>query len=153
MANLGKLRSRFCRTPVGLVAAFALLLPLPARCASCAASHDQCPRCSAAKAGDQGSPTDSVRSCCQHRSETPATDNGVSGEQSHPLCGCGFESAPRNTQPTAKASITADVMAAAPALATIPSNLNAAGASATATSIASLPPPIPHRILHCSWII
>jgi hypothetical protein len=147
-----------------LAAAIALLLPPPARCASCATGNDRCPSC-ATHAAASGHVAEFVRNsdshepthaCCRRNVEsdsTPSASTSTNSVQpSQHACGCGVHSAPRTVPPVAKALASPDLNAEAIVAVDLPRLLAATG-PVTADFVLSDAPLIPHRILHCSWII
>jgi hypothetical protein len=74
-------------------------------------------------------------------------------QRSRHACGCGFRHVPRSTPPVEKTLISPELSAGL--IATAVSSV-APSIQETTTgdlTLAALPPRIPHRILHCSWII
>jgi hypothetical protein len=139
-----------------LVAAITLL-PVPGRCASCSIGTEQCSRCTANR-HEPPSPTKSEpAACCErHASEsarTTAADDACNDAGVRHVCGCSLRPAHRTTPSIDKTSVAPELNAGL-VLATIsPIYLSATSSPAVALDLAALPPPIPHRILHCSWII
>jgi len=136
------------RSVVALLVASALILPPPAHCASCDSGAVNCSQCELAAANHQHP----ARPCCQrHAAAHPATakDNCI-GWQSR-TCNCNIRPLDRPVVSSEQVSISnhfAISHAPAPQLAEGPSDFESA-----AWGIANLPPPVPHRVLHCSWII
>ncbi|MCI0331695.1 MAG: hypothetical protein L0228_00540 [Planctomycetes bacterium] len=182
MATLAHFAARPARTAVALAAALALLLPLPARCASCSSGDDRCPRCAAAQVaeslrskirrgedsnlrlGETQPHRDShsasrrdASTCCQRResAHSAPTSGAAVGTAKHVLhtCGCRLLPVQRTTPPVEKVNSSPELVAGLSLVAILPLNPSACDASAGDFTLANLPPPIPHRILHCSWII
>ena len=138
------------RGAVALFLASALILPLPAHCASCDAGAVNCSQCELAAANNQHS----VLPCCERHAAADAhsvrgNDNCV-GWQSR-TCNCNIRPIDRSVVSIEQVSIAdhfAISHAPAPLLAEAPSSFEIA-----ARGFANLPPPVPHRVLHCSWII
>jgi hypothetical protein len=156
MATGSFIAARGAQWMVVLTTALALLLPLPARCASCATAQDGCPRCIAATAEAEAA-AGPARSCCERRNstESPPDSNSDSTTlaQSHHTCGCSLQPVQRNVPPTEKASIGLELNAGLVQAVALPTTAPLATGAASACEASALPPPIPHRILHCSWII
>jgi hypothetical protein len=131
-----------------IAAAIAFILPPQGRCANCTLGTPDCSSCVA----DSKAP--SVRSCCAHPAESHTSTNpelGCSQMQSR-TCNCNVRPAERTaasleSKVTLHDSLTA---IAAPSLVIAPL---ISGAEWTSIASADLPPPIPHRVLHCSWTI
>ena len=143
------------RLVVILVTAFAMLLPLPARCALCSTGADMCSRCVAADT-DKAASRSATRDCCQ-RPATPeercVSDSATQTVQhSSTGCGCGASPDDRTFPTEQQLAPTQDQLAAIPTAATSFAD-NSAQIDAAAFTSAGLPPLIPHRILHCSWLI
>jgi len=140
------------RSAVIIAAAVALILPLPARCLSCSHGDADCTRCQAAHS-DSTQPTH--RSCCEHRADAHRIATSPATCQNHVqsrTCGCkmqvpdrAYVAAERQTVPV---DLVAILPAAQPLLAADPGHTDWVTAA-----YGNLPPPVPHRILHCSWII
>jgi hypothetical protein len=140
------------RTAVILTAAIAMLLPSPARCDGCATGKSDCPHCIAAQAN---TPTSPVRPCCQRHAATTHTTavavNHCTQLRSVP-CSCCARPADRAWVPSERQISTQEILFALPA--SQPLELDIARENFVAVAaIADLPPPVPHRVLHCSWII
>lgn len=139
------------RTAVIIAASVALLLPLPPRCLSCSTGTLDCNHC---QATHSTTAPPAHRSCCDrhaHSGRAPA-HSGCSTTVRPNVCGCKLQ-APDRTYTTAdRQTDAADFVALLPA----PQQLftsDSAGIHRAIDSHGDLPPPIPHRILHCSWII
>jgi hypothetical protein len=154
MANLVRRPGSIGRTAVIIAAGLALLLPLPARCAPCIASAGQCPRCVAADGGENAEQSAPI-ACCQQEAAQATITSAIAANQldyrAH-ACGCVVRSMPRSVPAVEKLVSSAELLVAhwAADFADNPS-INAAlpGVPTPADS----PPSVPHRILHCSWII
>jgi len=141
----------YARRTAVLVAALAIMLPLPSRCTACTTGHDHCAKCAA----ENTSTEQPAASCCRaHAPQSQDTSGARSltlGHAGH-TCGCGMQSVPPTTPPQKSLTIAAPELAA---LAT-PTGFDIATLSplpSRAFEVAPLAVPIPHRILHCSWII
>lgn len=158
MATLPLIAARSTRSAVALATAVALLLPLPTRCASCATSQGQCPRC-VHHFGEslRGSQLATPRTCCQELASTQSAANASNAspsvQQSQHTCGCGFHQAPRSTPPVEKTSISLEQSAGLVATPFSPAAPSILETPASDITLAALIPTIPHRILHCTWII
>jgi hypothetical protein len=140
------------RSAVIIAASVALLLPLPVRCLSCSHGDADCARCHAAHSATT---QPAHRSCCQHRAGANRIAAPPAACPSHAqsrTCGCKLELPDRTYVTSEGQTVPADLVAILPAVqplfATDPSHADSATASC-----GDLPPPVPHRILHCSWII
>jgi hypothetical protein len=154
MASLVLRPAAAARSLIGLVTALAVMLPLPARCASCS-TGGECPRCAAAKP-DKESSRHVPGFCCQRRAAADdrlLTDVAVGVLQDDPsTCGCGVRPTHRTAPPAKELTLSPELIYAFAPTAFLPANPSA-NALAAAITLADLPPPIPHRILHCSWVI
>jgi hypothetical protein len=151
MAAFALSRALLPRAAIIAATAVAMLLPLPARCAACSTSAGNCPRCDTANTDRQPVPDPSA--CCKHRSadrQTPAADAAHHVSQHSPQCGCGVHP-PQRTKPSTERVLDGQDLTASPT--------EFASSSVEPRLVANfingsiLPPPIPHRILHCSWLI
>jgi hypothetical protein len=140
------------RRAVILAAAVALMAPLPAHCASCSAGATDCSHCQAA----QPTATRPVhRSCCDRHavaSHKSISIANCSSQVQSKTCGCKLQTPDRTYVAADPQIIASDLIATlptAPPLATI----DAGQINPIATAHDNLPPPVPHRILHCTWII
>jgi hypothetical protein len=152
------------RSVVVLATAVAFLLPLPARCASCSTGHDRSTPCAAQVAASlrskirRGEDADShihPPTCCDRQAAGTASTDRVatnSVHQSQHACGCGASSVPRTSPPIEKFTASPELSAGLAPVADLPF-APPAGATSTSDDTRAAPPPIPHRILHCSWII
>jgi len=140
------------RSAVIIAAAVALILPLPARCLSCSLGNADCTHSRSAHSTNS---QPNHRSCCEHRSAASRAFAQSADCQSHVqsrACNCKLQVPDRTyvtpERQTAPADFVAILPAAQPMLAARASHTDWVTASS-----GNLPPPIPHRILHCSWII
>jgi hypothetical protein len=140
------------RFAVILTAAMALLLPSPARCDGCGAGASECPHCVAAKSNVATTP---ARPCCQPRTATNCDTSLASSRcvQVHTApCDCSVRPADRAWVPAERQLSVQDILATLPVAQ--PLQLDAGNHSILAVAaFGDLPPPVPHRVLHCSWII
>jgi hypothetical protein len=83
---------------------------------------------------------------------TTASAATTSADQSSHTCGCHLHSAPRTTRAAQKFSASPEIVAAVANVTDAPLPLTPAAEATRFTAVAA-PEPIPHRILHCSWII
>jgi hypothetical protein len=130
-----------------------MLLPLPARCASCAAGAENCPRC-AAKADNAAGHT-VAGACCERRASAGSTCiHGVahSDRVGADDCTCVVSPVQRALPREKLAMPTQDLLAALPFAALLPADI-ATENDFVAIKAVGLAPSIPHRILHCSWLI
>ena len=140
------------RSAVIIAASVALLLPLPARCLSCSFGEADCTRCQAAHS-TTSQPTH--RGCCEHpasANRTTAQDTSCQTPVQSQTCGCNLQGPDRTYVAAERQIVPVDLVAILPS----PQPLLAADPGHTdwiAGSYGNLPPPVPHRILHCSWII
>lgn len=157
MAQSSYIAARPLRAAVALAAAFALLLPLPARCAACALNPTACNYCTiAAESHRNATSASPARSCCNkpHSSAPRAASPADSAStQSHHSCGCAYQSMPRSTSTVAKLSLTPELTAGLIPANALPGDITINSQTVNVLATASLPPPVPHRILHCTWII
>ena len=142
------------RSAVVFAAALAMLLPLPARCAACPTNAGaNCARCAAANADDAKSRA--PRPCSRHRAKSgdeAAAGDLIRSVSNHALhCGCHARPVHRTLPPSEQLVLVPDLFAALPVL-PLPAAIEA-HPGAVALTLGDLPPPIPHRILHCSWLI
>jgi hypothetical protein len=156
MANFAFKRMRNGRLAVIFALGVALLLPTPGKCASCLFALGSCPHCAASKALE---PTEQAptKSCCHQQtaceSSPPAAASATSVVTSgHRVCGCSVQSAPRAVPTVVKLVSPADDVAATFPTAVVTDQIIHQSA-ASVLSLGELPPSVPHRILHCSWII
>jgi hypothetical protein len=140
------------RSAVIIAASVALILPLPVRCLSCSLGEVDCTRCQVAHAAAGHA---AHRSCCEHPASADRTTAQGAGCQTHVqsrTCGCNLQVPDRTYVAAERQIVPADIVAVLPSpqpfLATDPGHTDW-----VASSYGSLPPPVPHRILHCSWII
>jgi hypothetical protein len=167
MAFLAQFAARGARSAVALATAIALLLPLPVRCAACSTGSDRCPCCSAyggeflgsteliAVRDSHGEALAQTRTCCQSHVATDAAPTAAATKSLHPshhACGCSARPAPRTTRPVEKLHVSPETLAGLADGFQLPFSLQADVASTPIIHVAASPP-IPHRILHCSWII
>jgi hypothetical protein len=153
------------RSMVALATAVALLLPLPARCAACSAGADRCQQCASHVAeslqakicrGQDSDSTNQARPCCQRHTTADSPDTASfaaasAGQTYHP-CGCGVRPVSRTNQSVERFSASPELSAGLVSVAAVPP-APATGTAAAGDFVVSLAPSIPHRILHCSWII
>jgi hypothetical protein len=140
------------RSMVAFATALAMLLPLPARCAACSTSAGNCPRCAATIA--EHKTRSAERPCCKHSTATSDqfshSDSARSLSHHSPRCGCGVSPLHRTVPPKDQLPAGHDFDAAPYRL--FETSLEPRFATIAATR-PDLPPPLPHRILHCSWLI
>lgn len=154
MAGFSVPLTAVARSAVSLATALAMLLPLPVRCAACAANVGDCPQCATAKAENSTGSTKAA--CCQKQAESQ--DEGLAGDvvrpASHhlPRCGCHARPVPRTVPPGERLVPVQDLVAALPIAADLTFHIPS-HAVAGVSALGELPPPVPHRILHCSWLI
>jgi hypothetical protein len=137
---------------VFIAASVALILPLPPNCLSCSLGDADCTRCHAAHSTIAQS---AHRSCCEHRpgaNRVVASNGNCQSHVQSKTCGCKLQVPDRTYVASERQTVPADLVAilpsAQPLLAADPGHAD----WGTATD-GNLPPPVPHRILHCSWII
>jgi hypothetical protein len=138
------------RYSLAYLAAIALILPPPAHCLCCGTLVTSAPSCPMATLAAQ-----SPRPCCQqhaaHQSLASTTSDGRARLQSG-TCNCSLRPADRtaitNDQQASNAPQPVALTSSAPLAAAASSSIDWA-----VTASANLPPPVPHRVLHCSWII
>jgi hypothetical protein len=140
------------RFAVILTAAMAMLLPSSARCDGCGTSESECPNCVAARLNAATTP---ARPCCQRQTAAdPATSLALSkcvAVHTAP-CDCSVRPADRAWVPVERQLSIQDILETLPIAQ--PLHLDAGNHSILAVAaLADLPPPVPHRVLHCSWII
>jgi hypothetical protein len=163
MATLFAMAVRSSRSAVAFATAIALLLPLPSRCASCSIGQDRCPRCanvaeslrSQIRRGEDSDENRGSRTCCQRHAPNISSATGAvisSIDRSHHTCGCNLRPAPRSSSSIQKFTASPEIVAGLAHVADATFSFND-GAKSTIDFQVAVPPPIPHRILHCSWII
>lgn len=141
-----------------IAAALPLILPVPGRCAPCTTEADRCPSCASGHMDLQPSPnTDHQRSCCERNSVSTRTADidrlHASGTGHDHHCGCSMQPMDRTQAPlkstTTSPEWNAVVVPGSFDVFTLPTG----GAVPVALDAAELRTSIPHRILHCTWII
>jgi hypothetical protein len=129
-----------------LAMALGLIVPPPARCAGCLASHDGQLQCVASHAV--------VTSCCHQLPMTRSQQSNevTQGASYHEAsCGCHLHSVDRSLA-TGERIFPIDSLAPLPTAQS--AHPDVAGLQAVAKSPpAESPTSVPHRILHCSWLI
>ena len=144
--------SHTIRRAVILAAAVALILPLPARCVACSFGATDCTRCQVERS--KIAPPAHRNCCTEHAAAshqaTPITN--CSPHVQSQTCGCNMQ-APERTYVTVDRQIVAPELAATlPGVQPVPT-IDAGQFTQIAAANENAPPPVPHRILHCSWII
>lgn len=144
--------SHATRCAVILTAAVALILPLPARCASCSVGASDCSHCQTA----QSSATlPAHRSCCERHADPDRNATLSANCSCHvqsKTCGCNLQAPDRAVIGADRQIIASDLIATLPNVQPLPT-IDAGQINRIAAANESVPPPVPHRILHCSWII
>jgi hypothetical protein len=140
---------------VALAAAIAILVPFPGYCSSCAAGHARCPH------GPPSAPHHDAAHfaygrCCHFKKRThdrAATHQLMAASNDFSSCEC---SAPPQQQPTPPASRNVSnpqdsvaIFNAISVAAVFPEPANVSNV----VWFTSLSPAVPHRILHCTWLI
>ena len=131
--------------------ALALILPLPARCLGCVADSSNCSHCATQASAAKASP---AKSCCARNSSASqhlATNNSCDRVQAR-TCGCSIQPVDRTLVASEQHSTLPELLAALPSVELVISDSTQSQLQ-SAPAFASLPPPVPHRILHCSWVI
>jgi hypothetical protein len=139
------------RRAVNIATAVALIVPLPARCGSCSAGTTDCSRCQAAQRS-AAEPTH--RRCCAGHTVPSRQATSIANCSSHvqsKTCACNFQ-VPDRTYVAADRQIAADLIATLPNVQPL-LTIDAGQINPITAANDNLPPPVPHRILHCSWII
>jgi hypothetical protein len=129
-----------------------LVLPAPARCASCSTSGHHCAKC---KAASESESKPAGGSCCERDAEvetSAALGLGDCLSVQTRTCGCWFSPVERTNAPGERQLSISDIFPALPAATPIVDDAARSALQATAV-FGDLPPPVPHRILHCTWII
>jgi hypothetical protein len=150
---LGALRPLHAiRHTVVIAAAVALMMPLPAHCASCAAGATDCSQCQEAH---PSAAAPIHRSCCERhaiasRNATPAA-NCPTHVQSK-TCGCNMQAPDRTYVAADQQLIAPELIATLPNVQPLPT-IDAGQITRITAASEHAPLPVPHRILHCSWII
>jgi hypothetical protein len=143
------------RAAVALLTVLATLLPLPARCAACSNRlNTGCTRCAAARpakppcrtrhAGCQPKGPLVVDACCVDRSIECSAHYT-------PCCGCSVRPADRVPPSADRGLVVRDLLAPTDHMAPIAKF--EIGVSNLLLRAGRLAPSIPHRILHCIWLI
>jgi hypothetical protein len=161
------------RSALIIAAAVALILPLPARCLSCSSGDADCTTAVRGSPDPAPPPTAGLqpciryraphssispparRSCCEHRNFANRTAAQAAACQSHiqsKTCGCKLQVPDRTYVAAERQTVPADLVAIFPALQPIFA-ADSGHADWVTAAYGNLPPPVPHRILHCSWII
>jgi len=140
------------RGAIVIVGAMALILQPPAQCWSCSLGLPQCVQFSA----HQQQPVQpTLHSCCQNSAAARPASVAAGNCEAHiksNICGCKFQASQRTYVAAERLIVPPNSMA----ILVSPTPLVAAdvrNSELLAASPSSLPPPISHRILHCSWII
>ena len=131
--------------------AVALILPLPARCLGCVAETSNCSHCATQASAAKASP---VKSCCARNSSTSqhlATNDNCDRVQTR-TCGCSIQPVDRTPATSDQHSTLPELLAALPSVELVLSGSTQSQLQSI-PAFASLPPRVPHRILHCSWVI
>jgi hypothetical protein len=145
-------RSPKARSALALALAAAMLLPIPARCSSCSADAN----CSLCLATEPEAPN-SRGLCCQRN--LPSDDSSVVQLELQSIaphtgaCVCDLHRQTRTIPPSDKLSLSSQRFANLPSPGALWADLSAHDLTAALSFPANSPPPIPHRILHCSWLI
>jgi hypothetical protein len=151
MANPFRCHGLNVRTALVVAAALAMLPPLPARCASCATENGNCTHCKSGRAARHQGP------CCQGNAadgqSSLAQHNTQAGQRGAADCACELQPAPRAVSQSGKFSLASPWDATLVSPSALPASLSAYDTARAASTRAGLPPPVPHRILHCSWLI
>jgi len=145
-------RSPTIRSTVIIAAGVALILPLPARCMSCSVGEINCAHCQSTHANP--SPT-AHRSCCEQHaiaSHQSASTGRCSSQLQSKTCGCKLQAPDRTYVAADRQIIAPDLVALLPPTQPLLS-ADASQVTRYDETLGNLPPPVPHRILHCSWII
>ena len=140
------------RRAVILAAAVALILPLPAHCASCSPGASDCSRCQAARAN---ATVPVHRACCERHAIPSPQATSIANCSSHvqsKTCGCNMQVPDRAYVAADRQIIAPDLIATLPSVQPLPT-IDAGQINQIAAANENAPPPVPHRILHCSWII
>jgi hypothetical protein len=144
--------SHAIRRTVILAAAVALMMPLPAHCASCSPGATDCLHCQAA----QASTTAPVhRDCCERHAIASRQATSIANCSSHvqsKTCGCNLQVPDRTYIAADRQIIVSDLTATLPSVQPL-LTIDAGQIIQIAAANENVPPPVPHRILHCSWII
>jgi hypothetical protein len=136
------------RWALAFSAGLAMLLPMPARCAERGVSSKDCSSCATAHHGTHLS-EHATRACCGRQN---AVDPQVRAYTSH-SCGCIVQRLPATVPSAKKLSFSVEQLSAFPVVGDVVADRSSTSAAASIPALASLPPYVPHRILHCSWII
>lgn len=152
MANPARYTTLKARPAIVLATALAVLPPLPALCAACS-TEASCSNCASAN-DSTATNRHSARPCCQDYVSTLVAGSDLACFVQHASshCSCGPPPAQRTLPQREELAPTHDLVGSL-------SCTNAHYAATDAHNIAAAlapadrPPPIPHRILHCSWLI
>jgi hypothetical protein len=140
------------RRAVILAAAVALIVPFPAQCASCSTGAPNSSRCQAAQS--IGIPP-AHRSCCNRDAIASRQATSIADCSNHvqsKTCGCNLQTPDRTYVAADRQTIASDLIATLPSVQPL-LTIDAGQFNPIAAAHDNLPPPVPHRILHCSWII
>jgi hypothetical protein len=134
----------------------AIVFSLPAQCVSCVTSNNDCAHCAAIAVTNQIASSQSTTCCQSHqRAIRTAETKQLSVQLERHSSDCTCQNVPTapfvpRTSPTTTSS---EVLTALPHVAFLaPSYLQSATVVAESWLV-HLSPSIPHRILHCSWLI
>lgn len=147
----------WARQAVVLAAAVALLLPFPGHCSACTGGKSECPHCRSL--GGRSLPGEArLPACCQRKQATTErklaepTGSDCVQVQSR-ACNCHIKPLDRALATAQeRATNSSELSVILPSLG-VASLLSAGEPDRAAVLQTDLPPPVPHRILHCSWII
>jgi hypothetical protein len=145
-------RPSFLARCAALLTAVTLVLPLPARCANCTTASTDCPHCAAAKLEAQPH-SDSTRPCCVRNA---ADQKNIATCTYHQIearaCDCSVHPVERVIVSSEQKATLHELLTAFSSIAPVLSD-STDSLLHSIPAFASLPPPVPHRILHCSWVI
>jgi hypothetical protein len=132
--------------------AVALVLPPPARCARCTGGAANCSHCAAATT--EPAPAPAAHACCHDRITQPTATDSLAGCHQDEVgkCNCNLRPIDRTGLSVERQSIAPELVATLPSVPPILATI-ANATESDLVSNADLPPPLPHRVLHCSWII
>jgi hypothetical protein len=140
------------RGAIVIVGSMALILQPPAQCWSCSLGLPNRVQ-SSAHQQQPGQPT--LHGCCQNSATARPASVAAGNCEAHiksNTCGCKFQASQRTYVAAERLIVPPDSMAILPSAQPFVA-ADTRNAEWLAGSSSDLPPPVPHRILHCSWII
>lgn len=156
MANLYYLVSTTGRRAISVVTALAVLFPLPALGSSCGIGAGDCPHCTATLVSAE-KPSTQPEACCRtsegSNRSVHASHSNAATEHASDDCSCHILPIWPASQPAPQISRAVETFAAPTQGAIFAPRWPELGARLVDSWLGRVPSAIPHRILHCSWLI